>query len=93
MEERVCEMTTHEKIRQYIQDNLVIFDNNLIEFSDDDNIFEKGFVNSLFSMQLVTLIENEFNITIESEDLEIDNFSTVNNILKLIEKKSWTQQL
>lgn len=75
-----------EKIRKYIEENLTNFDDE-VDFSDEDNIFELGFVNSLFAMKLLNFVESEFDISIEPEDIEIINFSTVNNILRLIEKK------
>ncbi|SDW04111.1 Acyl carrier protein [Marininema mesophilum] len=80
-------MSTHEKIRQYIESNLVTFDATEAEFTDDDNIFEKGFLNSLFAMQMLTFIETEFDLTVDNDDLDLVNFSTVNNIVRLIEKK------
>ena len=60
------------------------------ELSDDDDIFGLGFVNSLFAMQLVMFVEQEFGITIDNEDLDIENFRTVNAIVKLVEKKAAT---
>ncbi|SFS44534.1 acyl carrier protein [Marininema halotolerans] len=80
-------MSTHEKIRHYIESNLVTFDASEAPFTDDDNIFEKGFLNSMFAMQMLTYIETEFNLTVDNDDLELINFSTVNNIVGLIEKK------
>lgn len=56
-------------------------------FDDADNIFEKGLVNSLFAMQLVAFIENDFGITMQNEDLELENFKDVNSIVALIESK------
>ncbi|MEC4812234.1 MAG: acyl carrier protein, partial [Scytonema sp. PMC 1069.18] len=44
----------------------------------DEDIFALGFVNSMFAMQLVLFIEQEFKITIDNEDLEFDNFRTIN---------------
>lgn len=54
---------------------------------DDQDIFSLGFVNSLFAMQLVLFVEKEFGITVENEDLNIDNFRTVNSISNLVEQK------
>ncbi|TGV00986.1 acyl carrier protein, partial [Mesorhizobium sp. M00.F.Ca.ET.186.01.1.1] len=76
-----------EQIRNFILANLVVFDDE-VEFSDDDNIFELGFVNSLFAMKLVTFIESEFQLTIESDEMEISNFNTINNIVNFIQSKS-----
>jgi acyl carrier protein len=60
------------------------------DLSDEADIFGLGFVNSLFAMQLVMFVEREFGITIENEDLDIENFRTVNAIVKLVEKKAAT---
>jgi acyl carrier protein len=53
----------------------------------DDNIFEMGYVNSLFSMQLVMFLEKEFDIEIEPEDMNLDNIVTVNKIVKFLNSK------
>ena len=78
-------MEAKEMIRNYINSNLITFDD--VEFSDSDNIFKGGLVNSLFAMKLLTFIEKEFSIKVDDEDIEIANFSSVNNIIKLIEKE------
>jgi acyl carrier protein len=55
---------------------------------DDEDIFALGFVNSLFAMQLVLFVEQEFDVIVENEDLEIENFASINALLGLIERKS-----
>ncbi|HET6936377.1 MAG TPA: acyl carrier protein, partial [Candidatus Angelobacter sp.] len=54
---------------------------------DDDDIFALGFVNSLVALQLVNFLQKEFSITIEDEDLDLDNFRTINNMTALLERK------
>ena len=75
-----------EKIRKFIESNLLDFVSD-VEFSDSDNIFELGLVNSLFAMKLVNYVKEEFDIKLESDDLEMTNFNTVNNTLEFIKKK------
>ena len=75
-----------EKIRTYIEKNLSVFEDE-IQISDRDDIFELGFVNSLFAMNLISFIEKEFHTTIETEDMEVKNFNTINNIERLIIRK------
>jgi len=58
------------------------------KLQEDEDIFELGFVNSLFAMQLVLFVEKEFNITIENEDLDLDNFRTIQAIAGLIDRKT-----
>ena len=54
---------------------------------DDQDIFSLGFINSLFAMQLVLFVEKEFQIEVDNEDLDVDNFRTVNAIVALVERK------
>ena len=55
--------------------------------TDDDDFFTQGFVNSLFAMQLVRWVEKEFDISIEDQDLDIQNFNTINAIAGFVERK------
>lgn len=75
-----------DKIKGYITENLTNVDEDQ-EIHDDDNIFMKGFVNSLFAMKLLSFVEKEFEITVDDDDIEISKFSSVNKIVELIEKK------
>jgi acyl carrier protein len=58
------------------------------DLQQDEDIFALGFVNSMFAMQLVLFVEQEFQIAIENEDLEFENFRTINSIANLVERKS-----
>lgn len=55
--------------------------------ADDEDIFALGFGNSLFAMQLVAFVEREFDIEIDSEDLEMSNFRSIRAISSLVTKK------
>ena len=57
------------------------------DLQPDEDIFALGFVNSLLAMQLVTFVEKEFGITVEDEDLDLDNFRTLAAIDALVERK------
>lgn len=54
----------------------------------EDNIFELGIINSMFSMQLVMFLEREFNLTVENDDIDMNNFSTIANIVSFIDGKT-----
>lgn len=53
-------------------------------FEDDEDIFESGFVNSMFALQLVMFIEKRFELQLADEDLELANFRTINAIEQLV---------
>jgi methoxymalonate biosynthesis acyl carrier protein len=57
------------------------------DLQDGEDIFATGFVNSMFAMQLVNFVEQTFGVTVESDDLEIDNFRSIDAITALVERK------
>ncbi|MBN2736804.1 MAG: hypothetical protein JXR70_07460 [Spirochaetales bacterium] len=79
-------MSARQKIREYINSNLVVLDDEA-EFEDADNIFQKGYVNSLFAMKLLNFVESEFQCKVDDSDIVISNFSSVDNIINLVKKK------
>lgn len=79
-------MEQREKIRKFIEENLIQYDEDVV-FTDEDNIFAKGFVNSLFAMKLLNYIESEFSIIVESDEMELSNFTSVNQIMNYLNKK------
>lgn len=79
-------MEIREQIRKFIESNLVVFEDEA-HFEDSDNIFEMGFVNSLFAMKLVNYIENELGVPVPNDDLDIANFSSVERIVNFIDRK------
>ena len=59
-----------------------------VEIDDDEELFSSGLINSLFAMQLVLFIEKEYSLKMENEDLDLNNFHTVNAIANFIIKKT-----
>ena len=57
------------------------------DLADDEDMFASGYVNSLFAMQLVQFVESAFGITVESEDLELDNFRSIHALAALVARK------
>lgn len=79
-----AEQEMRNKIRQFVQANMNVDDD--IELQDDDNIFGKGYVTSIFAMRLLSFLENLGSITVADEDIILPNFSSVDAMLALIHK-------
>jgi methoxymalonate biosynthesis acyl carrier protein len=58
------------------------------DLQPDEDIFALGFVNSLLAMQLVAFVEKEFGIQVADEDLDLDNFRSINAISGLVSRKT-----
>lgn len=84
-------MELKNNIRKFISANLILLgEEEEIVYDDNDDIFKMGFVNSLFAMKLLNYVENEFEITVDNEDININNFSSINKIIALVNKKKKT---
>jgi len=75
-----------EKIRKFIMENIVVFEDEAV-FSDHDDIFKLGLVNSIFTVRILNYLEKEFQIEIEEEDMELTNFSSIQMIIQFIQSK------
>jgi acyl carrier protein len=73
------------KIRDFIESNLNVYDE--ADFTDSDNIFETGFVDSMFALQLVQFVEAEFDVSVENTDLDLTNFQSIDAIAGFVTKK------
>jgi acyl carrier protein len=71
-----------ETIRKFIKDSI-----NIEGFGDDDNLFESGLINSLFAIQLTNFVERRFGIEIGMDDLNIDNFKSINATAAFVASK------
>ncbi len=64
------------------------------ELGDQEDIFTSGFVQSLFAMQIILFLETQFDLTVESEDLELRNFRTIDAMDSFVVRKvSATQRI
>jgi len=55
--------------------------------ADDDDIFEVGGVTSLFVIELLMFVEDEFDIVLGDDDLERDNFRSISALAALVARK------
>lgn len=57
-----------------------------VKLDGDTDLFEKGFVNSLYALEIVSFIEKTFNVKVAKGDITKDNLSSINKITALVEK-------
>jgi hypothetical protein len=72
-----------DPIRTFINQNLLFPAN----YSDSDDLFALGLVREEFAMQLVNFLENAFQISVYSEDLQVENFRSINVIEEFVRRK------
>ncbi|MFE3444635.1 acyl carrier protein [Nocardia sp. NPDC059180] len=57
------------------------------ELGPDDDYFELGLVNSLRALEIVAYLERTFGFEVDIEDLDLDNFRTVNRAAAFVDRK------
>ncbi|MBF6344030.1 acyl carrier protein [Nocardia cyriacigeorgica] len=57
------------------------------ELGPDDDYFELGLVNSLRALEIVAYLEHTFGFEVDIEDLDLDNFRTVNRAAAFVDRK------
>jgi methoxymalonate biosynthesis acyl carrier protein len=71
-----------EQLREFLAEA-----SGIPDIDDHTELFSTGIVNSLFAIQLVMYIEKAFNIAIDMDDLDFNNFSSIAAINNFIESK------
>jgi len=78
---------TKAKIRAFIFNNFLIggSEENL---NDDDSLLEKGIIDSTGILELITFVEETFNIEVADSEVIPDNFDSVNKICSYIGRRT-----
>lgn len=69
-------------VRDYVRANMSALRDE--DLHDEDNIFEKGFVTSIFAMQLLDFIETTFDVEVPDDRITLQNFSSVQRISRMV---------
>jgi methoxymalonate biosynthesis acyl carrier protein len=60
---------------------------NIKMMDEDEDLFDSGIVNSLFSIQLISFIEKSFDIKVTADDLDMDNFKSINAVYNFVKRR------
>jgi acyl carrier protein len=65
----------------------IAVDLNRKSLSPDEDLIEKGIIDSLGIMKLILFMEGTFGITVAEEEILPENFQCLNNMVKFVEQK------
>ena len=54
---------------------------------DDENLFDASIIDSLGLLKLLAFIEEKLKISVDMADVTMENFSTINKMVKALETK------
>ncbi len=75
-----------EQIREFITNNFLLA-TRASSLNNDDSFFEKGIIDSTGVLELVSFIEETFDIKVANEELIPDNLDSLNKIVPFIKRK------
>src|SRR5262249_44999306 len=82
----VTELTaTEARIRDFLLED-VLYDRQMRELAVDENLLEKGLLDSLAIFKVVTFCEEQFGVTIPDQDVLPDNMESVRAIAALVDR-------
>lgn len=76
-------MNNQKKISSIVCESLTIEKVDI-----DEDLIESGMLDSLALVQLMVALEESFNITIAPEELDIEDYRSVNSMAKMIARLS-----
>lgn len=79
-------MNIENQIKQFILKNLYFAEDNSL--GDDDSFLETGVVDSTGVMELVAFVQKEFGVTVETQDIVVDNFDSVSKVARYVRRKT-----
>jgi acyl carrier protein len=76
---------TKKRIREFIVENFLYgSDENL---QDDTSFLEEGIIDSTGVLELVEFLEEEFEISVDDEELIPENLDSINNVGAYLKRK------
>ncbi|MAT44676.1 MAG: acyl carrier protein [Anaerolineaceae bacterium] len=78
-------MDTNQVLINYVQTELA--KGRKSEIKPDDDLLSEGILDSLGILQLVSFLEETFDIEVDDEDVVLENFMTISAINDFIQSK------
>jgi acyl carrier protein len=79
-------MPIREQMREFIVENF-LFGESENGLRDSDSLLDKGIIDSTGVLELVSYIEDTYEIDVEDEELTPENLDSIANLTAYIERK------
>ena len=82
-------MTQHEiaaRVRAYVLENFLYMRKDY-EFSDTDSLMGHGVIDSMGVIELITFVQDEFQVEVDEEEITEENFGTIAAVSRFVQGK------
>jgi len=73
-----------QELRRFVIDN---FPFGQVGLSNDDSFLDRGIIDSTGVLELVTFLEETYDIQVEDEELIPGNLDSINRVARFLERK------
>jgi acyl carrier protein len=77
-------METAQKVQRFLVDELQL---PVAEITPDHPLIANQLLDSLGILQVVSFLESEFGISVEDDELVVDNFGSISSMVRLVDSK------
>jgi len=81
----VAPTTIRQQLREFILGKFVFGQDYLL--GDEDSLAQQGIVDSTGVLQIVSFLQEAYNITVEEEELTPENLDSINSIMAYLCRK------
>jgi acyl carrier protein len=74
-----------EQLREFVTENFLF--GQEVTIGDDDSFLDQGIIDSTGVLELVTFIEDKYQITVDDSELVPDNLDSIQKLLRFIQSK------
>jgi acyl carrier protein len=75
-----------ERVRNYVYENFLYMHTNF-ELRDDDRLLEKGVIDSMAIVEMISFIESEFGIRANEDEVSEANFGSLSCVARFVGEK------
>ena len=78
-------MAMSDRIREFIVQKLM-HEKTDVPVADEESLLDRGLLDSMGLLQLVTFLEKEYQVTIQDPDIVPENFESIHAISAFVQK-------
>lgn len=74
------------RVRGFVQENF-LYMHSKFQLADDDRLLEKGVIDSMSIVEMISFIEHEFGVNAMEEEISDANFGSLAGIARFVSEK------
>lgn len=74
------------RVRSFVQENF-LYMHSTFHLADDDRLLEKGVIDSMSIVEMISFIEREFGVNAMEEEISDANFGSLAGIARFVSEK------